>query len=86
MRGRACEFEEKSRAVIEFALGANRSTVRKDDMFRNCQTQSRTSGFPGARLIDPVKPFKKPGKVLRRNSWSVITDVELDAVSSLPCS
>ena len=50
--------KQESRAVVQFALGSDGSSVSKDDVLGDGEAQASSSRFPGARLVDAVKPFE----------------------------
>ena len=66
--------------MVEFALSANGSSVRENNMLGDREPQSGPSRFTGASFIDSIKPFEQSRKVLGRNSWPEISNEEFKKV------
>jgi len=69
--------------VVEFALGADGSPMRQNDMLGNGESKSRSPRFARARLIDAVETFKETRQMLRGNAGAKVFDEEFDAARHL---
>lgn len=64
--------EVKCRPFLQFALRPRFSAVRLNDMFDNCQPQSRAATFARPRAIHPVEPLEDTVDGIRGDSRPII--------------
>src|SRR5258707_5428387 len=75
-RLRQRQRKQERRTMVQFALGADRSTVGQHDVFGDGQPQAGAAGFARAGFIYAIKAFEKPGQVFRWNAGAEIAYVE----------
>src|SRR6516162_3447230 len=63
----------EGRAGPQSALDGEASGVPVEHMLDQCEPQPGTSLRPAVGNVDTVKPLRKPGQMLGRNPWAVIT-------------
>src|SRR5262245_55423448 len=68
--------DPESAAGTKVTLGFDRSAVGFADGFANGKTEAASANFSRARLVDPIKPIKKPLNLAFRNARSVVFHFE----------
>src|ERR1035441_10684391 len=79
IRLRTRQREQKRRSVVEFAFGANRSPVCKNNVLGDGESQPGAPGFPRASFIHAVETLEKTRQMFGRNPGSEVFDVKFDA-------
>ena len=64
--------------MIQDTVDLYLSTMGFNDIFNNRQSQAGAAHFPGPGLIDAIKSFKDPGKIIFRDADAGILDRNLD--------
>ena len=60
--------------------------MRTRQVLYNCQSQSGPAHLSRARAIHPIKSFKQPLKMLRRNAFTRVLDDDLISPPGVPLS
>src|ERR1700751_6488266 len=78
------QSEKEGRAMVKFALCANRAQVRERDVFGNGEPQTGPSRFAGARLVDAVKALEEARQMLRADPRAESTKIKFDPALAIP--
>src|SRR5690349_10151752 len=65
--------------MVEFAFGADGTSVGAHDVLGDGEAEAGASGFAGARFVDAIETLEEARQMFGRDSSTVVADIEFDA-------